>query len=98
MKLNTTDTYLQFELLPSKVKKSEENQSYKDEMESHMGAYFYDPRLTQAIKAHKNVRSVSNNVPSISINELKEASGANKQNLHHCTEYYKSYKRQNRQK
>ena len=97
MKLDTTDTNLQFDLLPINVKKSEENHSYKDQMESHMDAYFYDQRLRQAKKAHKNVRSVSDNVPIISINELKEASGANKQNLHHRTEYYKSYKRKSRQ-
>ena len=31
----------------------------------------------------KHVRSVSNNIPVISIDEPNEASGANKMNLHH---------------
>ena len=98
MKLDTTDTHLQFDLLPINVKKSEENQSYKDQLESHMEAYFNDQRLRQANKAQNNVRSMSNNVPIISINdEPKKALGANKKNLHHRTGYFKSYRRKSRQ-
>ena len=97
MKLDTTYTNLQFDLLPINVKKSEENQSYKDQMESHIEAYFNDQRLRQANKTQKNVRSMSNNVPIRSINEAKEASGANTKNLNHRTEYYKRYKRNSRQ-
>ena len=97
MKLDTTDTHLQVDLLPINVKKSEENQSYKDQMESHMEAYFNDQRLRQANKAQKNVRSMPINVPIILINEPKKASGANQKNLNHRTEYYKRYKTKSRQ-
>ena len=45
MKLDTTDTNLQFDFLPINVVKSEEKQSYKDQMESHMEAYFSDQKL-----------------------------------------------------
>ena len=68
MKLDTTDTNLQFDPLPINVEMSEENQSYKDQMESHIEAYFDDQKLRQANKAQKNIRSMSNKVPIISIN------------------------------
>ena len=45
MKLDTTDTNLQFDFLPINVEKSDEKQSYKDQMESHMEAYFSDRKL-----------------------------------------------------
>ena len=61
-------------------------------MESHMEAYFNDQRLGQANKAQNNVRSMSNNVPFISINdEPKEALGANEKNLKHSTAYNSLY-------
>ena len=63
MKLDTTDTNLQFDFLPINVMRSGEKQSYKDQMESHMEAYFNDQKLRQANK---------------SINETKKASGAKK--------------------
>ena len=46
MKLDTTDANLQFDFLPINVKKSEEKQSYKDQMESHMEANFSDQNAT----------------------------------------------------
>ena len=45
MKLDTTYTNLQFDFLPINVKKSEEKQNYKDQMESHMEAYFRDKKM-----------------------------------------------------
>ena len=45
MKLDTTDTNLQFDFLPINIEKSEEKQNYKDQMESHMEAYFSDQKL-----------------------------------------------------
>ena len=44
------DTNLQYDFLPINVKKSQDNQSYKDEMASHMEAYFNDQSLRQAKK------------------------------------------------
>ena len=52
------DTSLQYDFLPINVTKSEDKQSYKDEMASNLGAYFDDQRLRQAKKTHSNVRSV----------------------------------------
>ena len=46
------DTNLQFYALPINVMKSEDKQSYKDEMASHMEAYFNDQKLQQT-KKHK---------------------------------------------
>ena len=39
------DTNFQYDLLPINVKKFQNKQSYKDEMSSHMEAYFNDQRL-----------------------------------------------------
>ena len=94
MKLDMTDTNLQFDFLPVNVKRSEEKQSYTNKMQSNLEAYFNDQRLQQANKAQRNVRSMSKNVSSIS----KKASGAKKKkNLPHRTEYQKVYKRKSRQ-
>ena len=46
------DTNLQFDFLPINVKKSQNKQNNKDEMASHMEAYFNDQRLQQLTK-HK---------------------------------------------
>ena len=97
MKLDTTDTNLQFDFLPINVKRSGEKQSYEDQMESHMEAYFNDQKLHQANKTQRNIRIMSNDVPSISINEPKKALGAKKRNLRERTEYYKAYRRKCRQ-
>ena len=73
MKLDTTDTNLQFDFLPINVERSGEKQSYEDQMKSHMEAYFNDQKLRQANKTQRNIRIMSNDVPSISINEPKKA-------------------------
>ena len=51
------DTYLQFDFLPMNVRKCEDKQSYKDEMASHMEAYFNDQRLKQAMKTQSNEKA-----------------------------------------
>ena len=89
------DTYLQFDFLPMNVRKCEDKQSYKDEMASHMEAYFNDQRLKQAMKTQSNVRSIPYNLSSVSIKDSKKSSGAKRKKLR--VEYYKNYKRQSRQ-
>ena len=66
------DTYLQFDFLPINVTKCEHKQSYKNEMASHMEAYFNDQRLRQAMKTQSNVRSIPYNLSSISIKDSKK--------------------------
>ena len=89
------DTYLQFDFLPMNVRKCEDKQSYKDEMASHMEAYFNDQRLKQAIKTQSYVRSIPYDLSSVSIKDSKKSSGAKRKKLR--IEYYKNYKRQSRQ-
>ena len=89
------DTYLQFDFLPMNVRKCEDKKSYKDEMASHMEAYFNDQRLKQAMKTQSNVRSKPYDLSSISIKDSKKSSGAKRKKLR--IEYYKNYKRQSRQ-
>ena len=66
------DTNLQFDFLPINVKKSQNKQSNKDEMASHMEAYFNDQRLRQANKTQSEPRSTSNDLSSISIEKQKK--------------------------
>ena len=97
------DTSMQYDFLPINVtksepinvSKSEDKQSYKDEMASHLEAYFNDQTLRQAKKTQSNVRSISNVLSSISIEESKKVSGAKTKKSH--SEYYKIYKKQSRQ-
>ena len=89
------DTYLQFDFLPMNVRKCEDKQSYKDEMASHMEAYFNDQQLKQAMKTQSYVRSIPYDLSSVSIKDSKKSSGAKRKKL--CIEYYKNYKRQSRQ-
>ena len=89
------DTSLQYDFLPISVTKSEDKQSYIDEMASNLEAYFDDQRLRQAKKTHSNVRSISSVLSSISTEESKNASRAKTKKLR--TEYYKIYKRQSRE-
>ena len=63
-----TNTNLQFDFLPLKIKKTEETQSCKDQMEHNMEAYFNDQRLRQAHKAQIK-QSI---MPSISMSESKK--------------------------
>ena len=97
------DTSMQYDFLPINVtksepinvSKSEDKQSYKDEMASHLESYFNDQTLRQAKKTQSNVRSISNVLSSISIEESKKASGAKTKKGR--SEYYKIYKKQSRQ-
>ena len=89
------DTYLQFDFLPMNVRKCEDKQSYKDEMASHMEAYFNDQRLKQAMKTQSYVRSIPYDLSSVSIKDSKKPSGAKRKKLR--IEYYKNYRRQSRQ-
>ena len=89
------DTYLQFDFLPMNVRKCEDKQSCKDEMASHMEAYFNDQRLKQAMKTQSYVRSIPYDLSSVSIKDSKKSSGAKRKKLR--IEYYKNYKRQSRQ-
>ena len=75
------DTNLQYDFLPINVKKSQNKQSYKDEMASHMQAYFNDQRLRQANKTQSEVRSIANDLASISIEKSKKALGAKRNKL-----------------
>ena len=75
------DTNLQFDFLPINVKKVYNKQSYKDKMESHMEAYFNDQRFRQANKTESEVRSISNDLSSISIENSKRALGAKKKGV-----------------
>ena len=91
------DTNLQYDFLPINVKKSQNKQSYKDEMASHMQAYFNDQRLRQANKTQSEVRSIANDLASISIEKSKKALGAKRDKLQNRTEYFKTYMRKYRQ-
>ena len=91
------DTNLQYDFLPINVKKSQNKQSYKDEMASHMQAFFNDQRLRQANKTQSEVRSIANDLASISIEKSKKALGAKRNKLQNRTEYFKTYMRKYRQ-
>ena len=86
-----TNTNLQFDFLPIKIKKTEETQSCKDQMEHNMESYFNDQRLRQAQKARIKLNSMS----SISMAELKRAIGSKRKN--NRMEYFKNYRRKCRQ-
>ena len=66
------DTSMQYDFLPINVIKSQNKQSYKDEMASHIEAYFNDQRLRQAYKSHTEIRSISNDVSSRAIEKSKK--------------------------
>ena len=91
------DTSMQYDFLPINVKKSQNKQSYKDEMASHMEAYFNDQRLRQANKSYSEVRSISNDLSSIAIELPKKASWAKRKEFKDRSEYFKIYKRKCRQ-
>ena len=91
------DTSMQYDFLPINVKKSQNKQSYKDEMASHIEAYFNDQRLRQAYKSHTEVRSISNDLSSIAIEKSKKALRAKRKEFKDRSEYFKIYKRKCRQ-
>ena len=86
-----TNTNLQFDFLPIKIKMTEETRSFKDQMDRNMEAYFNDQRLRQAHKAQLKRSRIS----SISIEESKAALG--KKRKKNRMEYYKLYRRKCRQ-
>ena len=94
MKLETS---MQYDFLPINVKKSQNKQSYKDEMANHMEAYFNDQRLRQANKSYSEVRSISNDLSSIAIELPKKASFAKRKEFKDRSEYFKIYRRKCRQ-
>ena len=91
------DTSMQYDFLPINVKKSQNKQSYKDEMARHMEAYFNDQRLRQANKSQSEVRSISNDLSSITIEKSKKALWAKRKESKDRSEYFKIYKRKCRQ-
>ena len=91
------DTSMQYDFLPINVKKSQNKQSYKDEMASHIEAYFNDQRLRHAYKSHTEVRSISNDLSSIAIEKSKKALWAKRKEFKDRSEYFKIYKRKCRQ-
>ena len=84
------DTSLQFDFLPIIVKKFENTESFKDQMDSNMEAYFHDQIMRQAYKAKRNIKIMSNNASKTTVED------SNKKKKCH-TEYYKSYKQRCRQ-
>ena len=91
------DTNLQYDFLPINVKKSQNKQSNKDEMASHLQAYFNDQRLRQAKKTQSEGRSIANDLASISIEKSKKALGAKRNKLQNRNEYFKTYMSKYRQ-
>ena len=91
------DTNLQYDFLPINVKKSQNKQSNKDEMASHMQAYFNDQRLRQAKKGQSEGRSIANDLASLSIEKSKKALGAKRNKLQNRNEYFKTYMSKYRQ-
>ena len=91
------DTSMQYDFLPINVKKSQNKQSYKDEMARHMEAYFNDQRLRQANKSQSEVRSISNDLSSITIEKSQKALWAKRKESKDRSEYFKIYKRKCRQ-
>ena len=75
------DTNLQFDFLPINVKKSQNKQSNKDEMASHMEAYFNDQRLRQANKTQSESRRTSNDLSSISMENQEKLIGLKERNF-----------------
>ena len=86
------DTSMQYDFLPINAKKSQNKHSYKDEMASHMEAYFNDQRLRQANKSYSEVRSISNDLSSIAIELPKNLHGLKERNLKIAVSISKSTK------
>ena len=84
------DTSLQFDFLPIIVKKFENTESFKDQMDSNMEAYFHDQKMRQAYKAKRNIKNMSNNASKTTVEDSNKKKKCR-------TEYYKSYKQKCRQ-
>ena len=91
------DTSMQYDFLPINVKKSQNKQSYKDEMAHHMESYFNDQRLRHAKKSQNEVRSISIDLSSIAIEKSKKALWAKRKEFRDRSEYFKIYRRKCRQ-
>ena len=91
------DTSMQYDFLPINVKKSQNKQSYKDKLASHMESYFNDQRLRQAYRSQSEVRSISNDLSSIAIEKSKKALWAKRKEFKDRSEYFKICKRKCRQ-
>ena len=83
------DMSLQFDFLPISVRKSDKEQSCKDQLDSCMDAYFKDKKLRQIRKAQSKVTC---------INVSQEISDVKKKKTPSRTDYYKKVKRQQRNK
>ena len=91
------DTSMQYDFLPINVKKSQNKQSYKDEMAHHMESYFNDQRLRHAKKSQNEVRTISIDLSSIAIEKSKKALWAKRKEFRDRSEYFKIYRRKCRQ-
>ena len=91
------DTSMQYDFLPINVKKSQNKQSYKDEMAHHMESYFNDQRLRHAKKSQNVVQSISLDLSSIAIEKSKKALWAKRKEFRDRNEYFKIYRRKCRQ-
>ena len=91
------DTSMQYDFLPIYVKKSQNKQSYKDEMAHHMESYFNDQRLRHAKKSQNEVRSISIDLSSRAIEKSKKALWAKRKEFRDRSEYFKIYRRKCRQ-
>ena len=65
-------------------------QSYKDQIDSSMEAYFRDQKLRQANKTQSKVQSISNYTANTLIKESRKELRTSK--FKHRTEYYKNTK------
>ena len=83
------DMSLQFDFLPISVRKSDKEQSYKEQLDSCMDAYFKDKKLRQVRKAQIKVTC---------INVSPETSVVKKKKTPSRTDYYKKVKRKQRNK
>ena len=83
------DTDLQFDFLPINLKRSEEKLSCKDEMASHLEAYFKDQKVRQAKKTQSNASAQHKYVSKIE-------SLSKKRKPRYRTEYYKISKQLSR--
>ena len=77
------DTGLQFDFLPINLKKSQEKLSSKDQMASHLEAYFKDQKIRQAKKTQSNASA---------LHKSKIESSSKKRKQRYRTEYFKMFK------
>ena len=83
------DMSLQFDFLPISVRKSDKEQTCKDQLDSCMDAYFKDKKLRQVRKAQSKVTCIK---------VSPETSDVKKKKTPSRTDYYKKVKRKQRNK